>query len=475
MPIITGDRKQVSMFPPCIDDYVGQDDVVRAYDAFIDCLDGDSLKLSIPHHMGRPKYDPKVMLKLLIYSYSYGIRHSRKIERACYHNLSYVWLTGNLKPDHKTIAEFRRQNKDAIKNVLKQCVRFCIKSDLIEGNILFVDGTKMRANASISNTWNKKKCKKAIQRADQRITEILNECEALDQVEEDRASLNKLYGDLADQEKRKAKVQVIMKEIENENRQSKNTTDNDCSNMSSRQGSHAAYNVQHVVDDKHGLIVNIDAVSEANDSQQFSNQIEQANEQLEKKCKVACADAGYAHTDDLSKTDKDNIKVIVPSQKQALHNEQKPFNRDEFTYEEKKDRYVCPEGHALPYRGLNKQKGAKVYKISQPKHCRQCQHFGVCTKSKYGRKVTRLLNEDIKQRLEAQYLEPASQKIYQRRKEKAEHPFGHIKRNLGVQSFLIRGREGAKTESSIHATCFNMARMITLCGGVLGFIEKLAG
>ncbi|MCK5180196.1 MAG: IS1182 family transposase [Candidatus Omnitrophica bacterium] len=474
MPIISGDRQQMSMFPSCIDDYVDQDDVVRAYDAFVDHLDWDVLNINIPYHMGRPKYDPKTMLKLLIYSYSYGIRSSRKIERACYHNLSYVWLTGNLKPDHKTIAEFRRNNKAAIKNVLKQCVRFCIKSRLIEGNILFVDGTKIRANASINNTWNKSKCQKAIQRAEQRITEILNECEILDQAEGDQTSLNKLYGDLADQEKRNAKVQAIMKEIINENRQSKNTVDADCTNMRSRQGSHAAYNVQHVVDNKHGLIINVDAVSDANDSQQFTNQIQQANEQLGGKCQVACADAGYAHTDNLSKIDQDNIKVIVPSQKQALHNKRKPFNRDEFTYNETKDQYVCPEGHALPYRGLNKQKGAKVYKISQPKYCRQCQYFGECTRSKYGRKVTRLLNEDVKQRLEAQYLEPDSQVIYQRRKEKVEHQFGHIKRNLGVNAFLMRGCEGAKSESSLHATCFNMARMITICGGVLGLIEKLA-
>lgn len=474
MPIISGDRQQMSIFPPCVDDYVSQDDAVRAYDAFVNYLDWDSLNINLPHHMGRPRYDPKTMLKLLIYSYSYGIQSSRKIERACYHNISYLWLIGNLKPDHKTIAEFRRNNKNAIKNVLKQCVRFCVKSKLIEGNVLFADGTKIRANASIKNTWNKDKCQKTIIKAEQRITEILDECEFLDQAEEGHASLNKLYGDLADQEKRKAKVQAIMREIENENRQSKNTIDNDCANMHSPQGSHAAYNLQHVVDDKHGLIVNVDAVSDANDSQQFAKQIQQANEQLGKNCQVACADAGYAHTDNLGEIDRDNIKVIVPSQKQSLHKAQKPFNRDEFTYDKEKDRYVCPRGRPLPYRGLNKQKGTKVYCIDQPGHCRECQHFGKCTQSKYGRKVTRLLNEDLKQRLEAQYLEPESQLIYKRRKEKVEHPFGHIKRNLGINAFLMRGREAVKTEASLYATCFNMVRMITIYGGVLGFIKKLS-
>jgi transposase len=474
MPILTGNREQMALFPASVEEYVAQDDVVRAYDAFIDHLDWNSLGIKSPDHMGRPIYDPKTMLKLLIYSYSYGIRSSRKIERACYHNVSFMWLTGGLKPDHKTIAEFRRQNKQAIKNVLKQCVHFCMKCQLIEGNVLFVDGTKIRANASINNTWNKEKCEKAIQRAKNRIDELLNECEAIDQQEGDNPSLNKLYGDLADQQKRKFKIQAIMEEIANEHRTSKNSVDGDCANMHSRQGSHAAYNVQHVVDDAHGLIVHVDAVSDSNDAKQLPQQIKQANEQTGTECKAACADAGYANTEKLAEVDSQGIKVIVPSQKQALHQDPKPFARDEFCYDKEQDRYICPEGHELRYRGLNKQKGAKVYKITQPKFCRQCRHFGTCTSSPFGRKVTRLLNEDIKQRLEEQYLQTDSQLIYQRRKEKVEHPFGHIKRNLGVQAFLMRGREAVNAEASLCAACFNITRMITIFGGVIGLIEKLA-
>ena len=115
------------------------------------------------------------MLKLLVYEYSYGTRSSRKLERACHHNLSFIWLPSGLKPDHKTIAEFRRKNKEALVKVLKQCAKICIKLNLIEGNTLFVDGTKIRANASIQNTWTKEKAQKALKHIDERISDILTQ------------------------------------------------------------------------------------------------------------------------------------------------------------------------------------------------------------------------------------------------------------------------------------------------------------
>ena len=465
MPIKYGDRYQLSLLPPSIEEYVNKDDVVRAYDTFVDLLNWETLRFTMPDsNMGRPKYAPKTMLKLLLYSYSYGIRGSRKIERACYHNLSFIWLTGGLKPDHKTIAEFRRNNKKSLKNVFKQCVRFCIKCDLIEGNVLFVDGTKIRANASIKNTYAKDKCDKMLSKIDKRIDELLSECEAIDQQESDQGSHVKLKKELSDKQALRTKVQSVMEELKNENVKSKNTTDPDCSNMRSAQGTHAAHNVQQVVDDKNGLIVHVDTTGESNDSQQFANQIEQADETVDNKCKVACADAGYANTDELKKIDNKRIKVIVPSQKQALHEEPKPLNRDEFTYDSKNDQYICPKGHTLTYRGLNKRSRAKVYHITDSNLCRRCQHFGICTRSDVGRKLTRLIDEEYKQKFENQYLEPRSQQIYKRRKEKAEHPFGHIKRNLKVDAFLMRGRDGTLAEISLLATCFNITRMLSLIG-----------
>ena len=180
-----GNRDQIELLPKTINEYIASDDPVRAYDAFIETIDFRDLGITLdPNKVGNSEYHPKAMLKLLVYGYSYGIRSSRKLERACHHNLSFIWLTSNLMPDHKTIAEFRRKNKEALAQVLKQCAKICIKLNLIEGNTLFLDGTKIRANASIRNTWTRKKAQKALKHIDERISDILTQCDAIDEAEQ---------------------------------------------------------------------------------------------------------------------------------------------------------------------------------------------------------------------------------------------------------------------------------------------------
>jgi len=455
-----------------MEDYVAPDDPVRAYDAFIKALDFRDLGITLdPHKVGNSEYHPKAMLKLLVYGYSYGIRSSRKLERACHHNLSFIWLTSGLKPDHKTIAEFRRKNKEALANVLKQCARICIKLNLIEGNTLFVDGTKIRSNASIKNTWTKEKALKALKHIDKNIKDILTQCDTVDKAEEGTGSLVTMDKKLKDQDLLKSKIKGILKELEEGKQKSLNTIDPECTRINSLHGSHAGFNFQSTVDEKKGLILSADVVSENNDLYQFASQINKANEILGKKCKTACADSGYASTDELEKIDKQGIKVIVPSQRQARKGEPHEFAKERFTYDSKNDYYICPKGHKLIFYCLNEKN--KAYMISDKRICFSCPHYGTCTTSKTGRMVTRLLNEEVRQRLEAQYEEPQSQEIYKLRKEKVELPFGHIKRNLKVDSFLLRGQKGVKAEASILGTCFNLARMITLLG-VSALVKELS-
>jgi transposase len=468
-----GNRYQLGLFPQSIDDYVAKDDSVRAYDAFVEALDFSALGIEIdPQQVGNSEYDPKAMMKLLVYGYSYGIKSSRKLERETHHNISFIWLMGGLKPDHKTIAEFRRNNKGALKKVLKQCARLCIKLNLIAGNILFVDGTKIRANASRSQIHDQAYYEQLLSEVDGRIEQLLEECEGIDQQEEGLGSCVAMEKELAKAERLKSKVEEALKAFEESDREQINLTDPDCALMHSIQGSHADYNVQGVVDDKHGLIVHADAVSETSDVNQFAHQIEQANEVLEEPCKVGCADGGYADTEELQKIDEQQIKVVVPSQRQALHEEEGPFSKSHFRYDQEQDCYWCPQGHRLSYVGTDKGSGKRHYQITDRKICQGCVHYGQCTEAKKGRKIIRLPLEEVKERLEAQYEEASSQEIYARRKARVEHPFGHIKRNLKTDAFLMRGREGVEAETSLLATCFNLARMITILG-VSGLIEKL--
>jgi transposase len=468
-----GDRLQMNLFPQSIEDYVDKDDPVRAYDAFVESLSLAALGIVVDENqVGNPEYEPKAMIKLLLYGYSYGIRSSRKLERALCHNVSFIWLMGGLKPDHKTIARFRSDNKRALKEILKQSARLCIKLGLIEGNTLFVDGSKLRANAAIDNTWTQDKCDQYLRNIDERIENILKECETADEKEQNSQSLVKLREDLKDKEALKSKIQDIIKELNATGLQSINSTDPDCVKVKGRQGTHSGYNGQIVVDEKNGLIVSSDVVNNNNDRQQFAGQIEQAHENLERKCDNACADAGYADTDELAKIDAQDVNVIVPSQEQISDKEASPFDKEHFTYDAKNDCYICPQGHKLNYQAFWKEKNCKIYKISKKALCLNCEHFGVCTTSKAGRQIKRLVNAEIKLKLEKQYETQQSQAIFRLRKQKVELPFGHIKRNLGVTSFLLRGLDGVRAEMSLLSSCFNMARLISIVG-VQGLIARL--
>ena len=223
-----GQRKQRCLFPDSLDDYVSLDDPVRAYDAFVDAMDLDELDITWePNKVGCPQYDPRVMLKILVYGYSYGIRSSRKLERALHHNVSFMWLAGALKPDFKTICRFRRDHRQALSKVLKQCARLCIELDLIAGNTLFVDGSKFRGNVSLKNLWTAERCERYLGRIDQKIEAILAECDAADERESDSGSLVQLQGELNKTEKLKAKVEGALEKLRSEQLTRFNTTDPD--------------------------------------------------------------------------------------------------------------------------------------------------------------------------------------------------------------------------------------------------------
>jgi transposase len=473
------DRDQGILFPPSINDMVDNEAPVRAYDAMVDAMNLSGLGIVVEHNkIGCPEYDPRSMLKLLVYGYSYGIRSSRKLERAPRDNISFIWLMGGLKPVYKTISEFRRLNKKVLKKVIKQCAYMCIELDLIAGNVLFVDGTKIRANASISNSYTKEKAKKVLTNIDKRIDKLIARCEQADADEEGQPSFAKLSKGLEDAKKLKSRIESIAEQLNKKDAPSSiNTIDPDCSRMHGRQGSHAGFNGQVVVDEKNGLIVNCDVVSENNDLSQMSNQMQQANEVVDGKCKIACGDAGYCNYDKMAELVEDGIEVIIPSKRQARQENPKgysvkEFDKSRFVYDKDKDIYICPENKILSRKWADNSKKSHRYS-GGVQQCRKCRHFGVCTKNnKYGRGINRFFNQEFRDDMANHYDKPASKEIYRKRKERAELPFGHIKRNLNSGFFLLRGLDGVRAEMSLLSTCFNMVRLINIFG-VSALIARL--
>ena len=473
-----GNREQITFLPESIESYVTDEDPVRVYDAFIDALDLKELGVDVNEDaVGNSSYDPSIMLKILVYGYSYGWRSSRKLERALHHNLSFIWLAGGLKPDHKTIANFRKDNKQALKNILKQCARLCLKLNLIEGNTLFVDGSKFRANAGKSQTKTIEGWETYRKHVEKQIEKLLDECQQLD--ESEKESLVRVSKELKGKKALKSKIDQLLEEInESEPKPSQkdrtvNGTDPDCKIMKGRQGSHASYNNQMVVDDENGLIVSMEATTATNDLNQLKIQITQGEEVLEKPAEIVCADAGYSSVEDLKALVDQRKVVVVPNNSQAQKTPKNPFAKDAFKYNEAADTYTCPVGEEFFRTNRIDDRNRYEYRMRKSTSCRSCIHFGNCTSAKTGRRLYRLVNEETKMELERIYESQEGQEIYRRRKMRVEHPFGHIKRNLGVGAFLLRGLEGVNAEINMLATCFNIARMICILGGVKPAIARL--
>lgn len=476
------ERNQMLLFPQSIDQYVSEDHPVRAYDAFVDTLDFNELGIDLnARKVGNSQYDPQLMLKLLLYAYSYGLKGSRKIERATHENIAFIWLMKNLKPDHKTVAEFRRKNKRALKQALKLCAHLCLKLNLIQGNVLFVDSTKLRANAGKKHQHRKKWYQKQLKAVDRRIEQLLAQCEQIDQNETDQGSWVKMPKELSQQKHLKATIQSALDEFKSRGTHTKNgkerkvnRLDPESTVMQSPQGTHPGYSMQSVVDDKNGLIVHTDAVSDANDSNQLAKQVKAAEKVLDKNCQVACADSGYSDIEQMGKIESEQTQVIVPSKQQSSSKPPEPFNKSEFIYDKEHDCYRCPQGQRLIFRRFqNKQRSKRDYRIEKPAICRVCEHFGQCTSSNQGRTVVRHVSEDLKEKIEQRFEQVEGRQIYERRKARVEHPFGYVKKIIGFGQFSLKGRQGAQAEAAVVATCFNLTRMINLLGGVKGFMAKL--
>ncbi len=476
------DRHQTTFLPPSLDQYISQDHPVRAYDAFVDALNFKELAIELDDRkVGNSEYDPRCMLKLLVYGYSYGVFSSRKLEREVHNNLSFIWLMKQLKPDHKTIAEFRRKNLQALKKALSLSARLCLKLELMEGNVFFVDGTKLRANAGKSNLHKKQWYEDKLKEVEDKIQQVLNECERIDQSESNCGSMVAMRKELAKAEDLKQAVQAALDEFAERGEKTKNgkerkvnLVDPDSMLAPGRQGTHCGYNVQIVVDDKNGLIAHADVVNEANDLNQLADQVFEAEAKLGCECKIACGDAGYSDIVEIEKLESAGKTVVVPSQAQASSKEAGPFDKSKFTYDSGSDCYGCPEGQRLIFRRFqDKEKQKKDYRIGNPEQCRSCRHFGQCTESKHGRTITRHVLEELSEAVSKRLEDPEIKKIYERRKCRAEHPFGFIKKVFGFGQFLLRGLSGVRAEASMLATCFNLKRMINLLGGVQGFIGRV--
>jgi len=452
-------RYQSTLFPERVDDYVEEDSVVRVIDVFIDRLDISGLGFKAePAETGRPGYHPRTMLKIYVYGYLNQVHSSRRLEREARRNVELMWLSGRLAPDFKTIANFRKDNGEAIRLVCREFVMLCRKLNLI-GDTLAIDGSKFKAVNNRDKNFTRAKMKRRLAEVEASIERYLGEFDQADQSAppEDRRSLKDKITALEEEMGRLKKFEVRMLEAPD---QQLSITDPDARSMKSRGGGIVGYNVQTAVDVDHHLIAFHDVTNSGSDRRQLTRMSQQAKAVLQTDCLTVLADRGYYNGDELRSCENHNITAYVPNSATSHNKAKGQFDRSEFHYIEKDDEYMCPAGERLIYRFTREEKGKALRRYWSS----ACTHGSLkprCTTGK-NRRVSRWVHEDVIERAKARLDErPDAMQI---RRATVEHPYGTLKAWMGSTHFLTKTLDHVSTEMSLHVLAYNMKRVINLVG-----------
>jgi transposase len=466
MPHITGhDRSQALLLPESLDDYVGVDNPVRFIEAFVDGLDlvaaGFARVQAKP--TGRPGYLPADLLKLYIYGYLNRVRSSRRLEAETHRNIEVIWLLRHLRPDFKTIADFRSDNRNAFRPVFRQFVLLCRELDLFGRELLAVDGTRIKAVNNKDRNFTRASLTKFIELADAKLDDYLQRLDQSDTTESKTVGsrVKNLAEKIAAIRGRRTRCKDMLAELDRTGEDQISLTDPDSRAMAAHTHVAVGYNAQVAVDTKHKLIVEQQVTNQVVDMGLLAQTAEPAKEVLGVETIAVVADKGYFKIEDIEACEKAGIVPCVPRPQRGPSVKAGLFRKDEFSYDAARDSYVCPAGQRLhPYsssllRGL--QKTNYVNKLA----CDDCAIRSRCTGGKF-RAVSRLENEAVLDRMQARLAKHPD--VLDRRRETVEHPFGTIKQWMNQGAFLMRGLEKVRAEFSLTALAYNLRRVLNIVG-----------
>lgn len=448
--------------------FIEEENIVRIIDRYIEVCDLEKMgfcKIK-PAETGRPSYPPKAMTKLYVYGYENGIRSSRKLEKETHRNVEVMWLMNGLKPDHKTISEFRRENIRPLQKLFHEFVRLCKTWDLIGGELIAVDGTKIKASNNKKTNFSRKKINDRIKRIDEQIEKYLADIEETDKREsKSKATAAKNLDELLS---RKELYESYIARLDETGENEISKVDPDARLMgNNRGGVDVAYNVQSAVDSKNHIIVDYDVSMNPADQGQLGNMVRKVKKGLKLRRFIVVADKGYYQGEDLQRVKKLKVTSIVSRQKPADPKDQpEAFHSDKFTYNEKEDTHTCPAGKILH---PHSKKSAARRNYYDKTACLNCEYSDVCARGKCGyRSITR--NQYAKIYEETNKRTQENMDIYKRRQQIVEHPFGTIKYSMNGYYFLLRTRRKVRTEIALLFLGYNLKRVYN----ALGFSEIMA-
>jgi len=462
------DRDQLTLFPEALDDYIAQDNSVRFLDAFVDALDFAALAFThaVLKDTGRPPYHPADLLKLYVYGYLNRLRSSRLLEREAGRNLELMWLLKRLTPDFKTIADFRRDNRQAIRQVCRQFTLFCRQLDLFGGELVAipqehrddVDGSKFKAQNGKGRNFTHKKLKRQLKDLDKKIDDYLQELDQADEEEKDtpdKPNAHELREKIEAMKRRQAELRDIQEKLNQTGQSQLSLTDPDSRATPSRcpagmpvgggEATVVGYNVQLSVDAKHKLIGDHEVTNDVTDLGLLSHMAKAAKEALGADEIDVIADMGYYHGQQVKECLEDGITPYIPKANTSANRKRGLFTKQDFAYDAEHDCYPCPAGHTLTYRFTTVEQEREIRYYANPAACRQCPLKARCTRNKGGRRITRWIDEHLLEAMQAR-VEAEPDKVALR-KQLVEHPFGTIKQSMNQGYFLMRGLHKVRAET----------------------------
>jgi transposase len=461
------DRSQRTLFPDRLEDWIGDDNSVRVVDVFVDELDLGGLGFGRvePRATGRPGYHPSVLLKLYIYGYLNRVQSSRRLEREAGRNVEVMWLTGRLVPDHKTIADFRKDNGRAIRKVCVQFVALCRRLELLTEASVAIDGSKFKAVNTRDRNFTRAKMKRRREQIEESVERYLDQLDSSDRQEQSLArttktvrlndKITKLRAEMGRLEGLEARMLATPD-------QQVSLTDVDARSMatSGRGSGMVGYNVQAAVDTVHHLIVAHEVTNVGTDRAQLSRMAKRTKAALETDKLEVVADRGYFSGEEIVACADADITVTLPKPMTSGAKAKGRFGKQDFVYLAEDDEYICPAGERLPYHFTNVERGQTLHRY-WTNLCQHCTIKEQCTTAKE-RRITRWEHEDVLEGVQRR-LDEHPEKMRQRR-ETVEHPFGTIKSWMGATHFQMRTLKKVATEMALHVLAYNLKRVINILG-----------
>ena len=461
------DRSQSTLFPECLQDWIAEDNPARVIDVFVDELDLGDIGFSgvDPEVTGRPSYHPSVLLKLYIYGYLNRVQSSRRLEREALRNVEMMWLLGRLAPDHKTIADFRKDNGPAIKKVCARFVELCRQMGLLTKASVAIDGSKFKAVNTRDKNFTKGKVERRRQQLEDSVARYLAQLDTADLQDPSEALVAKtahLKDKLAKLASEMQKLEAYEKAMMASPDQQISLTDPDCRSMatSGRGSGVVGYNVQVAVDTEHHLIIAHEVTNSGSDRAQLANMAMQAKAVLGVDKLEAVADRGYYSGEEIKACEDAAIAVTLPKPVTSGMEAKGQFGKHDFVYLADDDAYRCPASEVLSYHSATVDDGRAIRRY-WTHACVTCPLKARCTKAKY-RVISRWEHEYVMEAAQKR-LDENPQAMRQRR-ETVEHPFGTLKMRMGATHFLMKTLPRVASEMALHVLAYNMTRAMSIMG-----------